>query len=142
MVSNYFHIALYPSNFDTRIWCSKVLVSFQHVTFIIVSRVTHDYNFIRCGIKYHNSTMISAIMFTIIIFTLSTIVFCYTHILKTIRDVKEDNSSVNSQINSIQRTNIERKTLKKVLTYILIFLFQYIPLMISYICEFLKVNFF
>ena len=86
--------------------------------------------------------MISAIMFIIIILTLLTIIICYTLILKTIHNIKEDNSSINSQIDSIQRTNIERKTLKKVLAYILIFLFQYIPLMISYICEFLKVNFF
>src|SRR5436190_8562463 len=80
-------------------------------------------------------------MLTVIILTLLTIITCYAHILKTIHDVKEDNSSVKSQIDSMQHTNIERKTLNKVLTYTLVFLIQYIPLMISDICEFLKVNF-
>src|SRR5437764_6627573 len=88
--------------------------------------------FFRCGVKYHDSSKLSAIIFTIITLTLLTIITCYTHILRTIHNIKEDLSAANSNShrNSVHYTSdIERKTLNKVLTYILVFLFQYIPLM-------------
>ena len=65
---------------------------------------------------------------------------CYTHILLTIHNIKEDLSVANTHRNSVvRRTDIEKKTLKKILAYILVFLVQYIPLMISDVCDFLKV---
>ena len=82
------------------------------------------------------------LMFIFITLTLLTIVFCYTHVILTIRNIKEDLSMANSQRNPARRrTDIERKTLRKVLTYILVFLIQYIPLMISDIFDFLKVQY-
>jgi hypothetical protein len=75
-----------------------------------------------------------------ILLTLLTIVFCYTHVLKTFHDVKDDNSStiVNSEVD-IEHNNIERRILAKVLTYILVFIFQYIPLMLTDIFKLVNV---
>jgi len=77
------------------------------------------------------------LFFALVIITLSTIVFCYGSVLKAIRDVKEDNSTITSES---QLTNIEKKTFKKVLTYILIFILQYVPILVYNIFRFLKVK--
>jgi hypothetical protein len=79
-------------------------------------------------------------MFVLILIftTLSTIVFCYAHVMKVIRNVKEDNGSITNSLNKL--TDIERRTFKKVLTYILVFILQYIPIVIYDICIFLKVH--
>src|SRR6266536_523834 len=92
----------------------------------------------RCGIEDDNNSLISTSLLIIILFTLSTIVFCYMHVLKTIHDAKEDNPSIaNSEViaNTEHRNKIERIILKKVLAYILVFIFQYIPLVLSDIFE-------
>src|SRR6266498_1396510 len=98
----------------------------------------------RCGITDSNSSMISTFLLVIILSTLVAIVFCYVHVLKTIHDVKEDNSSIaNSEViaeNAEQHNNFERKILNKVLTYILVFIFQYIPFLLSDIFQLLKVS--
>ncbi|GBB95623.1 hypothetical protein RclHR1_02580006 [Rhizophagus clarus] len=56
--------------------------------------------------------------------------------MKVIRNVKEDNSSVTSSL-----TDIEKRTFKKILTYILVFILQYIPIVIYDICKFLKIRY-
>jgi hypothetical protein len=64
-----------------------------------------------------------------------------TYILKTIHNNKEENSSVTSSHNNLLHFNkIEKRTLKKVLTYILIFILQYVPILIYNIFKFLKVK--
>ena len=71
--------------------------------------------------------------------SLSIIIICYLHVLKTIRNVKEELSE-DSQIYSIYHTDIERKCLKKVLSYIFVFILQYIPIVISNVLRFAMVN--
>jgi hypothetical protein len=83
----------------------------------------------------------ATLFFALVILTFSTIVFCYIHILKTIHNIKEENSSVTSSHNNLTHLNkIEKRTLKKVLTYILIFILQYVPILIYNIFKFLKVK--
>ena len=69
-----------------------------------------------------------------------TIVFCYVHVLKTIRGIKEDDSTI-SQFGSLERLNIEKRTTKKVLTYILVFILQYIPILVFNVAGALQVFF-
>jgi predicted PurR-regulated permease PerM len=96
--------------------------------------------FIRCGTKIGQNS-VAMIVLTIIFFTLITIIFCYAHVMKTIRNVKEINKSItNSRNNLLQLTNVERKTFKKVLTYILVFILQYVPIMIYDVTMFLRVR--
>ncbi|PKK68160.1 hypothetical protein RhiirC2_750715, partial [Rhizophagus irregularis] len=99
-----------------------------------------------CGIKDGNNSLISTLLLITILLTLLTIIFCYVHVLKTFHDVKDDNSSsiAHSEVNVEQRNSrniIERKILAKVLTYILVFIFQYIPLMLNDIFELVKVHY-
>ena len=76
-----------------------------------------------------------------LIITLSTLVFCYTSVLREIRRVMKDNLSItNSHNNFVQLSNIERKTFLKVLTYILVFIIQYIPVFIYDFFAFLRVK--
>ena len=97
--------------------------------------------FIRCGTKIGHDVDAKVVL-SIIVITLLTIVFCYVRVLRTIRIVKEENSSIVNLYNeSMLLTNIEKRTFKKVLTYILVFIMQYIPIMIYNICAFLKVNY-
>jgi hypothetical protein len=78
------------------------------------------------------------VVFVLIVVTLATIVFCYVHVLKTIRDVK--GHIPNSQIGTVQNSNVERRTLRKVLTYILVFIIQYIPILVYNTFMFLRVR--
>ena len=94
-------------------------------------------SFIRCGNKIDYSSL-AIIAFSLIVVTLATIIYCYAHVLKTIRDVNEDNSSFTNS--SLQLNNIEKKILKKILTYILVFILQYIPILIYNIFGFLGVK--
>ncbi|CAB4446242.1 unnamed protein product [Rhizophagus irregularis] len=96
-----------------------------------------------CGIKDGSNSLISTLLLITILLTLLTIVFCYVHVLKTFHDVKDDNSSsiAHSEVNMEQRNIIERRILAKVLTYILVFIFQYIPLMLNDIFELVKVHY-
>ena len=70
--------------------------------------------------------------------TLLTIIFCYVHVLRAIRDAKDGLSAANS--NNSYRVDIERRSLKKVLTYIFVFILQYIPIVISNVLRFAMVN--
>lgn len=61
--------------------------------------------------------------------------------MRAIRKIKEVNESItNSHNNLIQINSVERKTFKKILTYILVFILQYVPIMIYNVCGFLKVK--
>ncbi|GBC00579.1 hypothetical protein RclHR1_00390033 [Rhizophagus clarus] len=96
--------------------------------------------YLSCGTKVGQNAM-AALFFIIVILTLLTIIFCYIHILRTIHNIKEDNSSTaSSHSNLIHLNNIERKTLKKVLTYILVFILQYVPILIYNVFKFLKIQ--
>ncbi|PKC06318.1 hypothetical protein RhiirA5_419735 [Rhizophagus irregularis] len=56
-------------------------------------------------------------------------------------NVKEDNRTItNSNNNLEQLSNIEKRTFKKVLTYILVIILQYISIVIYDICMFLKIR--
>src|ERR1044072_5498019 len=70
--------------------------------------------------------------------TLLTIIFCYVHVLRAIRDANDGLSAANS--NDSYRVDVERRCLKKVLTYIFVFILQYIPIVISNVLRFAMVN--
>lgn len=61
------------------------------------------------------------------------------HVLKLIHNVREDSPIENSEADIQRHNNIEKKILKKVMAYILVFIFQYIPLLLSDIFKLLKV---
>jgi hypothetical protein len=95
----------------------------------------YRYHFLRCTAKT-GYNFVGMFFFILITLTLSIIVFCYAHVLKVINDVREDSSN---SYDSVQCTDIKKKTLKKVLTYILVFIVQHIPILVYNICLFLKV---
>lgn len=67
------------------------------------TQVTWERKFVDCPYIHH----------------MTTIMFCYAHVMKVIRNVKDDNSSITNSFNKL--TDIKR-TFKKVLTYILVFI--------------------
>ncbi|GBC06773.1 hypothetical protein RclHR1_07030003 [Rhizophagus clarus] len=123
----------------------KVWLPIGFLSFIIPLASVNDFGPQKywCGIKDGNSSLVSTLLLITILLTLLTIVFCYMHVLKTIHDVKDDNSSsiLTSEIDIEQHNNIERKILAKVLTYILVFIFQYIPLMLTDIFKLIKIQY-
>ncbi|GBC00580.1 hypothetical protein RclHR1_00390034 [Rhizophagus clarus] len=123
--------------YDYKIWLPIIFLSSILPLSTINSYGAQKYD---CGIKAGHD-VIGSLFFIVVILTLSTIIFCYIHILKTIHNIKEDNSSIASSNNNLMRLNdIERKTLKKVLTYILVFILQYVPVLIYDIFWFLKIQ--
>jgi hypothetical protein len=63
--------------------------------------------------------------------------------LRTVHKAKDDISVTgDSNVNSLYRFDIEKRSLKKVLTYIFVFIVQYIPIVVFYAFGFAKVNFF
>ncbi|GBC00582.1 hypothetical protein RclHR1_00390036 [Rhizophagus clarus] len=123
--------------YDYKVWLPILFLSL-----IVPLSTTNSYGSrgYSCGTKI-GYDLVAFVVLIIIIITLSTIIFCYAHVMKTIRNVKEINGSIiNSRNNLIQLTNVERKTFKKVLTYILVFIIQYVPIMIYNVCGFLKIR--
>ncbi|RIA94215.1 hypothetical protein C1645_760663 [Glomus cerebriforme] len=123
--------------FDYKIWLPITLISLVFPLITMHNYGTQEY---WCGTRPH--TIMLIISPVIIIITLITIIFCYIQVLQTIRVLKDDNSSVTNSYNnySAQCIEIEKKTFKKVLTYILVFIFQYIPILIYSILKFLKIS--
>ncbi|PKK62264.1 hypothetical protein RhiirC2_815130 [Rhizophagus irregularis] len=129
----YFELGKY----DYKIWFPIVILSLIFPLSTLNAYGPTKYN---CGVKPEASAIMK-IFFILIVLTLATILFCYIHILTKIRRVKEENSSVSSSNNSwMYLNNIEKKTLKKVLTYILIFILQYVPVLIYNMCRILKIQ--
>ncbi|GET02207.1 hypothetical protein GLOIN_2v1783715 [Rhizophagus clarus] len=123
--------------YDYKIWLPIIFLSLIFPLSAINSYGAQKYS---CGTKVGQNAM-AALFFIIVILTLLTIIFCYIHILRTIHNIKEDNSSTaSSHSNLIHLNNIERKTLKKVLTYILVFILQYVPILIYNVFKFLKIQ--
>ncbi|PKY45747.1 hypothetical protein RhiirA4_460405 [Rhizophagus irregularis] len=129
----YFELGKY----DYKIWFPIVILSLIFPLSTLNAYGPTKYN---CGAKPEASAIMK-IFFILIVLTLATILFCYIHILTTIRRVKEENSSVSSSNNSwMYLNNIEKKTLKKVLTYILVFILQYVPVLIYNMFRLLKIQ--
>ncbi|CAB4473407.1 unnamed protein product [Rhizophagus irregularis] len=129
----YFELGKY----DYKIWFPIVILSLIFPLSTLNAYGPTKYN---CGVKPEASAIMK-IFFILIVLTLATILFCYIHILTKIRRVKEENSSVSSSNNSwMYLNNIEKKTLKKVLTYILVFILQYVPVLIYNMCRLLKIQ--
>ncbi|CAB4473406.1 unnamed protein product [Rhizophagus irregularis] len=129
----YFELGKY----DYKIWFPIVILSLIFPLSTLNAYGSTKYN---CATKPEASAVMT-IFFILIVLILATIVFCYVHILITIHRVKEENSSVSSSNNSwMYLNNIEKKTLKKVLTYILIFILQYVPVLIYNMCRILKIQ--
>ncbi|RGB28584.1 hypothetical protein C1646_767627 [Rhizophagus diaphanus] len=129
----YFELGRY----DYKIWFPIVILSLIFPLSTLKVYGSTKYN---CATKPEASALMK-IFFILIVLIFTTIVFCYVHILTTIRRVKEENSSVSSSDNSwTYFNNIEKKTLKKVLTYILIFILQYVPVLIYNMFRILKIQ--
>ncbi|CAB4432570.1 unnamed protein product [Rhizophagus irregularis] len=126
------HLAL--GKYDYKIWLPIIFISLIIPLSSVNAYGSRNYS---CGTKvgYNNVAMLVIVL---IFTTLTTIMFCYAHVMKVIRNVKDDNSSITDSFNKL--TDIERRTFKKVLTYILVFILQYIPIIIYDICIFLKVR--
>ncbi|RGB37080.1 hypothetical protein C1646_757322 [Rhizophagus diaphanus] len=120
--------------YDYKIWLPIIFISLIIPLSSVNAYGSRNYS---CGTKvgYNNVAMLVIVL---IFTTLTTIMFCYAHVMKVIRNVKDDNSSITDSFNKL--TDIERRTFKKVLTYILVFILQYIPIIIYDICIFLKVR--
>ncbi|GES88104.1 hypothetical protein GLOIN_2v1783713 [Rhizophagus clarus] len=123
--------------YDYKIWFPIILISLIIPLSSVNAYGLRNYS---CGTKIGYNT-IAIVVLSLIFITLLTIVFCYAQIIITIRNIKEDNGSIpNLQNNLAQLTSIEKRTFKKVLTYILVFILQYIPIMIYNVCMFLKIR--
>ncbi|GBC00581.1 hypothetical protein RclHR1_00390035 [Rhizophagus clarus] len=120
--------------YDYKIWVPIIVISL-----IIPLSSTNAYgsrNY-ACGTKI-GYDLIGLVVFILIVVTLSTIVFCYLHVLKTIRDIKGHIPS--SQVGAVRNSNVESRTFKKVLTYILVFIIQYIPILVYNILMILNIR--
>ncbi|GBC42987.2 hypothetical protein GLOIN_2v1507690 [Rhizophagus irregularis DAOM 181602=DAOM 197198] len=124
--------------YDYKVWSPICLISF-----IIPLISVHDFGsqVYWCGINEYDNSLISTFLLVTILLTLITIVFCYMHVLKLIHNVREDSPIENSEADIQRHNNIEKKILKKVMAYILVFIFQYIPLLLSDIFKLLKINY-
>ncbi|PKY49963.1 hypothetical protein RhiirA4_466172 [Rhizophagus irregularis] len=124
--------------YDYKVWSPICLISF-----IIPLISVHDFGpqVYWCGINEYDNSLISTFLLVTILLTLLTIVFCYMHVLKLIHNVREDSPIENSEADIQRHNNIEKKILKKVMAYILVFIFQYIPLLLSDIFKLLKINY-
>ena len=79
---------------------------------------------------------------------LAIVLFCYISILKKIRhqvstlsSISQSNRKNQNEKASDQYTEIERKATKKILSYIVVFMFQWVPMLISQIARFVKVRY-
>ncbi|PKY20514.1 hypothetical protein RhiirB3_524350 [Rhizophagus irregularis] len=123
--------------YDYKVWLPILFVS----SIIPLSTVyAHGSRGYSCGTKI-GYQIVGFIVLAIILVTLTTIIICYASVMRAIRKIKEVNESItNSHNNLIQINSVERKTFKKILTYILVFILQYVPIMIYNVCGFLKVR--
>ncbi|CAB4397172.1 unnamed protein product [Rhizophagus irregularis] len=118
--------------YDYKIWLPIIFISLIIPLSTLNAYGSRGYS---CGTKI-GSDLVGIVVFVLIVVTLLTIIFCYVHVLKTIRDIQ--GHIPNSSIEAVRNSNVERRTFKKVLTYILVFILQYIPILIYNISMILR----
>ncbi|CAG8435856.1 6883_t:CDS:2 [Diversispora eburnea] len=87
---------------------------------------------------YPKSITLPLIMFCLITICLITIIFCYLQVLLKIKNL--DDSLLTSSYMSPQRVYIEKRALRKLISYIFTFMLQFIPLIAYHLGSLFKVE--
>ncbi|CAG8763694.1 4195_t:CDS:2, partial [Acaulospora morrowiae] len=109
--------------YDYKLWLTTISISMLIVLISIRDFGPQKY---WCAAD-DTSTIIPLIMLSLIALSLVTIIFCYLKVLLKIKNL--DDTLLTSSYASPQRVYIEKRALRKLISYIFTFLLQFIPLL-------------